>query len=423
MRVAVIGGGIAGNTAAYHLSENHQVTLFEAGDHLGGHTHTHDIVMHGQPYAVDTGFIVFNDRTYPNFMALLDEMKVAYQPAEMSFSVRSDADRLEYNGHSLNTLFAQRRNLLRPRFLRMIREIMRFNREAPRDYEQGRAEITLGEYLQKNRYSREFSDLYIIPMGAAIWSTDPTMMQQFPAAFFIRFFINHGLLEINNRPQWYVIKGGSREYLKPMSCRYARGIRLRTPVESVKRLANGVRIATRTHGEEYFDAVFIATHSDQALALLEDATTAEKSVLGSIGYQGNHGLLHTDTSLMPKRSLAWASWNYHIGVRDDRPTLSYDMNRLQGLDAPETFLVTLNHADAVDDGKVIRELYYEHPMFTCESVAAQQRRSEISGQHHTYYCGAYWRNGFHEDGVVSALQAVSEFKEYEHALMSLSRAG
>jgi predicted NAD/FAD-binding protein len=422
MKIAVIGGGIAGNVSAYHLARRHEVHLFEAGDHLGGHTHTHDIEWSGKHYAVDTGFIVFNDRTYPNFMQLLNDMNVAYQPTEMSFSVRCDRSRLEYNGHSLNTLFAQRGNLLRPRFLRMIREILRFNREAPRDYEGGDANMALGEYLQKNAYSPEFTNLYIIPMGAAIWSTDPLMMQQFPASFFIRFFHHHGLLDINNRPQWYVIKGGSRQYLKPMSKRYAAGIRLNTPVESVSRFANGVRVSTQAHGTEIFDAVFMATHSDQALSLLQDPTPSEFEVLGKMHYQRNEALLHTDISVMPRRSLAWASWNYHVQDQQDRVALTYDMNRLQGIRSSTRFLVTLNSHAAVNPDKVLKKLAYEHPMYTQESVAAQDRRHEISGTGRTFYCGAYWGNGFHEDGVVSALKALTEFEEFEHELMSLSRA-
>ncbi|MEJ2308168.1 MAG: FAD-dependent oxidoreductase [Gammaproteobacteria bacterium] len=423
MKVAVIGSGIAGNVAAHHLAGEHQVTVFEAGDHLGGHTHTHDIEREGRHYAVDSGFIVFNERTYPNFIALLQRLGVASQPTEMSFSVKCGTTALEYNGHSLNSLFAQRRNLLSPSFHRMVRDILRFNREAPATLDSGEAEMPLGDYLARHRYSREFIGHYIIPMGAAIWSTDPAQMQAFPASFFIRFFRHHGLLDLRNRPRWYVIKGGSREYLKPLSAPYADGIRLRTPVQSIRRLPVGVEIRTRRHGAELFDAVFIATHSDQALKLLADPTPAERDVLGRLHYQRNEAVLHTDESVMPRTRRAWASWNYHLQPDSERVALTYDMNRLQGLDAPVRFLVTLNNTQAIDPRQVIRRMVYEHPVFTPESVAAQARRDEISGGNRTYYCGAYWRNGFHEDGVVSALQALDDFARDQQELGSLRRAG
>ncbi|MCP5144511.1 MAG: FAD-dependent oxidoreductase [Gammaproteobacteria bacterium] len=423
MRIAVIGGGIAGNVAAYHLASQHQVTLFEAASHLGGHTHTHDIEWQGRHYAVDTGFIVFNDRTYPSFIQLLNELGVGYQPTEMSFSVKCDSGRLEYNGHSLNTLFAQRLNLVRPSFLRMVREILRFNRQAPQALDSDAGEMPLDDYLRLNRYSREFIDHYIVPMGAAIWSTDPTMMGQFPAKFFIRFFVNHGLLNITDRPQWNVIKGGSREYLRPLSAPYAKGIRLNTPVESVTRLPNGVKICSRAHGAELFDAVFIATHSDQALAMLGDATVAEREVLGNLRYQRNEALLHTDTSVMPRRRLAWASWNYHLQEQRAQVALTYDMNRLQGLESEQRFLVTLNNHDAVNPRHILKRLEYDHPIYTLACVAAQARRQDISGIRRTFYCGAYWGNGFHEDGVVSALHALAEFKEVEREQFALPRAG
>ena len=423
MKIAVIGSGIAGNVAAHHLAREHRVTLFEAGDHLGGHTHTHDIEWEGRHYAVDSGFIVFNERTYPHFIRLLETLGVASQPTEMSFSIKCDSTGLEYNGHSLNSLFAQRRNLLSPSFHRMVRDILRFNREAPESLDEGRAEMPLGLYLAEHRYSREFIEHYIIPMGAAIWSTDPVRMQAFPASFFIRFFRHHGLLDLRNRPRWYVIKGGSREYLGPLSSPYASGIRLQTPVESVRRLPVGVEIRTRRHGAELFDTVFIATHSDQALKLLADPTPAERSVLGGIHYQRNEAVLHTDDSVMPASRRAWASWNYHLQSDSNRVALTYDMNRLQGLDAPVRFLVTLNDSQAIDPRKVIRRMVYEHPVFTPESLAAQARREEISGVNRTYYCGAYWRNGFHEDGVVSALQALEDFSRNEQAFDALRRAG
>ncbi|MGD9391760.1 MAG: FAD-dependent oxidoreductase [Chromatiales bacterium] len=422
MKVAVVGSGIAGNVAAHHLASEHQVTVFEAGDHLGGHTHTHDIDWQGSRYAVDTGFIVYNERTYPNFIRLLDRLGVASKPTEMSFSVKCDTSGLEYNGHSLNSLFAQRRNLFSPSFHRMVRDILRFNREAPGTLEDGLAEMPLGDYLAHCRYSREFIDRYIIPMGAAIWSTDPVKMQAFPASFFIRFFMNHGLLELRNRPRWFVIRGGSREYLKPLSAPYADGIRLHTPVERIRRLPIGVEIHTRRYGAELFDAVFIATHSDQALKMLADPTPAERSVLGQLGYQQNEAVLHTDESVMPLSRRAWASWNYHLQSGRESVALTYDMNRLQGIDAPARFLVTLNNSDAIDPRKIIRRMVYEHPVITPESVGSQGRRNEISGHNRTYYCGAYWRNGFHEDGVVSALHALDEFAQDQHAVSSLRRA-
>ncbi len=422
MKVAVVGSGIAGNVAAHHLASEHQVTVFEAGDHLGGHTHTHDIDWQGSRYAVDTGFIVYNERTYPNFIRLLERLGVASKPTEMSFSVKCDTSGLEYNGHSLNSLFAQRRNLFSPSFHRMVRDILRFNREAPGTLEDGLAEMPLGDYLAHCRYSREFIDRYIIPMGAAIWSTDPVKMQAFPASFFIRFFMNHGLLELRNRPRWFVIRGGSREYLKPLSAPYADGIRLHTPVERIRRLPIGVEIHTRRYGAELFDAVFIATHSDQALKMLADPTPAERSVLGQLGYQQNEAVLHTDESVMPLSRRAWASWNYHLQSGRESVALTYDMNRLQGIDAPARFLVTLNNSDAIDPRKIIRRMVYEHPVITPESVGSQGRRNVISGHNRTYYCGAYWRNGFHEDGVVSALQALDEFAQDQHAVSSLRRA-
>lgn len=424
MKVAVIGTGISGNVAAYHLNKEHDVTVYEANNYIGGHTHTHDIEWAGKHYAVDTGFIVFNERTYPNFIALLDELGVQSRPTTMSFSVKNDRNGLEYNGHSLDTLFAQRSNLLRPSFHRMIRDILRFNREAPLALERDEIEIGLAEFLAKGGYSQEFINHYIIPMGAAIWSTDPAQMQEFPARFFIRFFVNHGLLQIKDRPRWFVIDGGSREYVKPLVNSFRDRIRVNSPVEKVRRLPTHVEVTARNHDVERYDAVFIAAHSNQALNMLGDASHLEREVLGAIRYQENEAVLHTDHTVLPYRRKAWAAWNYHI-QRDsnEQVALTYNMNILQGLDAPDQFCVTLNNSKAIDKRFVLDRITYEHPVYTPDSLIAQQRQGDINGVNRTYYCGAYWRNGFHEDGVVSALNALEHFKEKTYEELHLRRAG
>lgn len=411
MRIAIIGSGIAGNTIAYHLQREHDITVFEAGSHIGGHTHTHDIELDGRRHAVDTGFIVFNDRTYPNFIALLDELGVAWQPSHMSFSVRCEKTGLEYNGTNLNALFAQRRNLLRPAFYRMIQDILRFNRQALELLDEG-PEIRLGDYLAQNGYGQDFINYYIIPMGSAIWSTEARQMLQFPARFFVRFFHHHGMLTVNDRPQWRVIRGGSASYVEALTAGFRDRIRLNTPVAEVRRLKRSVRVKPVGGVEESFDWVFFACHSDQALAMLKDPSAAEREVLGAIPYQENSIYLHTDRSLLPKRKLAWAAWNYHVTAKPlDRVAVTYNMNILQGLDAREQILVTLNHTDHINPAKVIKRLTYHHPVYTTAGTLAQARHGEISGINRTAYCGAYWRNGFHEDGVVSALAALRHFRE------------
>ena len=411
MRIAIIGSGIAGNTIAYHLQREHDITVFEAGSHIGGHTHTHDIELDGRRHAVDTGFIVFNDRTYPNFIALLDELGVVWQPSHMSFSVRCEKTGLEYNGTNLNALFAQRRNLLRPAFYRMIQDILRFNRQALELLAEG-PEIRLGDYLAQNGYGQDFIDYYIIPMGSAIWSTEARQMLQFPARFFVRFFHHHGMLTVNDRPQWRVIRGGSASYVEALTAGFRDRIRLNTPVAEVRRLKRSVRVKPVGGAEESFDWVFFACHSDQALAMLKDPSAAEREVLGAIPYQENSIYLHTDRSLLPKRKLAWAAWNYHVTAKPlDRVAVTYNMNILQGLDAREQILVTLNHTDHINPAKVIKRLTYHHPVYTTAGTLAQERHGEISGINRTAYCGAYWRNGFHEDGVVSALAALRHFRE------------
>lgn len=311
MKIAIIGSGIAGNVAAYHLHKDHDITLFEANDYVGGHTHTHTIDWQDRQFAIDTGFIVFNYRTYPHFTRLLNELQVPVQPSNMGFSVKCETTGLEYNGNNLNSLFAQRRNLLRPSFHRMLRDILRFNRQAPSLLQTCDNSLSLGDYLQQQAYGREFIERYIIPMGAAIWSTDPARMQTFPAYSFVRFFHNHGLLSVADRPTWYVIKGGSNQYVKKLIQPFRDRIRLNSPIESIRRYSSHIEITPRNQPTERFDAVFIASHSDQALAMLSDATKQEKEVLGAIPYQENTAVLHTDMTILHERRLAWAAWNYH----------------------------------------------------------------------------------------------------------------
>ena len=425
MKIAVIGTGIAGNVAARHLCRNHDIAVFESASHVGGHTHTHDIDYNGDHFAIDTGFIVYNDWTYPNFIALLSELGVETRPTEMSFSSRCDISGIEYNGASLNSLFAQRRNLFRPRFHRMIRDILRFNRDSRQLLDSGDNTLSLGRYLQENHFSRLFIDNYIIPMGAAIWSTDPQQMLEFPAACFVRFFSNHGLLNIRERPQWRVITGGSREYARRLVAPFRHRIRLNEPVVSVRRFTDRVQLRTASGHTENFDHLFIATHSDQALEMLSDPSDAETDILGAIPYQLNDVVLHTDISLLPRSRRAWAAWNYRRRPDHEGPvSVTYNMNILQGIQAPATFCVTLNDTRNIDNDKIIRRFQYTHPVFTTTGIAAQQRQREINGRRRTWYCGAYWRYGFHEDGVVSALNALQHFREnkdYEQS--SLRRAG
>ncbi len=414
MRIAVIGSGISGMVAAYHLSRTHDITMFESGSHIGGHTHTVDVQHGGRDYAIDTGFIVYNDWTYPNFVALLAQLQVPWQPSQMSFSVRCEKSGLEYNGTSLNSLFAQRRNFARPSFLRMVADILRFNRRAPALLHSGGAAESLGEYLQREGYSHYFIEHYIIPMGAAIWSSRPVDMLSFPARFFVEFFANHGFLSVDDRPTWRVICGGSREYVKRLTAPYATRIRLNTPVASLARQAHRVMLRLKNGSVEQFDQVILACHSDQALRLLSDPCAAEREILGAIPYQENEALLHTDSRLMPRRRLAWAAWNYHLPIEPyGRVTVTYNMNTLQGLRAPAQFLLTLNRSEAVDPSQVLGRFLYHHPVYTAAAVRAQQRRREISGVRATHYCGAYWGYGFHEDGVTSALAAVEDFRRGE----------
>lgn len=405
MRIAIIGTGISGLSAAYYLRQAHDITLFESAARIGGHTATVDVELGGRAHAIDTGFIVYNDWTYPNFIALLNEIGVDTQPTEMSFSVRCDASGLEYGGNNLNTLFAQRRNLLRPSFHGMLRDILRFNREAVLDLDSGRiaADVTLGEYLDVNGYGDAFRYRYLLPMGCAIWSASTRRMTEFPLLFFTRFFKNHGLLSVNNRPQWHVIRGGSRNYLEPLTREFSDRIRLNANIESVRRRDQAVELCFGDGRIETYDQIVLACHSDQALALLGDATRAERDALGAIPYQANEVVLHTDAGLLPRSRRAWSSWNYWLRERyQQRAVLTYNMNILQGLDADTTFCVTLNASEAIDPRRVIQTFEYSHPVFSLEGIDAAARIRALNGLNRTWFAGAWLGNGFHEDGVLSA---------------------
>ncbi len=411
-RIAVIGAGVSGLTAAWLLADKHDVHVFEAGDYAGGHTNTEQVEAGGRTWPVNTGFIVFNDWTYPNFIKLMDRLGVASEVSNMSFSVDCHASGLQYNGTSLNTLFAQRRNLFNLNFLKMIREILRFNKETRADLAAGTIPDgeTLGEYLNRNGYSRYFRNYYIVPMGAAIWSAPEIVLEQFPIRFFLQFFNNHGMLSVDDRPTWRVISGGSATYVNRMMDKLGERTHLNSPVTSVKRDEEGVTLVA--NGQEHrFDQVIFGCHSDQALAMLDDATDDERSILGAIAYQKNDVVLHTDASVLPSNRLAWAAWNYMIPEHSTQPvSVTYNMNVLQNFDdAPETFCVTLNRSRDINPEKVIKRFEYDHPVFTLDAVAAQERYDDIGNRNRTHFCGAYWFNGFHEDGVRSALRVTRAF--------------
>lgn len=418
MKIAIIGAGISGLTAAYVLNRDHDVTLYEANDRLGGHTATKDIHFKGQDYAIDTGFIVFNDWTYPNFKALLKQLGVEYQPTEMGFSVSCELSGLEYSGNSLNTLFAQRRNIFKTSHWQMIRDILRFNKEALVDVDSGGhyLNMTLDDYLKHKHYSGAFVDKYLIPMGAAIWSASTSVMKEFPLQFFVRFFRNHGLLSVNDRPQWHTIKGGSRSYIAPLIQHFEDKIKLASPVLSVNRSERHITVETAQDSQNY-DHVVIASHSDQALAMLKDASADETHLLSKIPYQKNEVVLHTDTSILPSKRSTWSSWNYRIVDNGGEnalnselpPVLTYDMNILQSIKSEDTFCVTLNRTRSISPEKILGTYHYDHPVFSVEGIKAQQQWSTINGVNRTWFCGAYWANGFHEDGVVSALKVAEKF--------------
>ncbi|MBN2474637.1 MAG: FAD-dependent oxidoreductase [Pirellulales bacterium] len=404
MRIAIIGSGISGLLTARLLAGDHEIHVFEAGNYAGGHTNTVSFEAFSRPYAADTGFMVFNDHTYPNFVRMLQLLDVAARGSDMSFSVRCDKTGLEYQGSSLNGLFAQRRNLLRPSFHRMLWDVLRFNRQSRELLKGEDYDLELGEYLDRSAYSREFIERYLIPMGAAIWSAPPNRLRRFPARFIVDFFDNHGLLTVRGHPQWQTVQGGAVRYVEALTRPFAERIRLNCPVESVRRYPDRVAVTGKEGGPEDFDAVVLAAHADQSLAMLVDASQAEREILEAFTYQRNETVLHTDPSLLPRCRRAWASWNYLIpGMAGQPVVLTYNLNRLQGHVSPEPICITLNATRAINETKVLRRIEYHHPVYSREALNAQKRFQEINGKRRTYFCGAYWGHGFHEDGVNSAL--------------------
>jgi uncharacterized protein len=409
MKIAIVGTGISGLVAAHRLHREHEIVVYEASGRIGGHTHTVAVEAEDGTHWIDTGFIVFNDRNYPQFETLLAELEVASRPSHMSFSVSDGRGRFEYSGTPWG-LFARPAHLLSPTFLGMLRDWRRFNREARALIGMNGAAPSLGDWLEQQGFSRHFVERLIVPQASAVWSADPEQMWSFPAGFMAEFFENHGMYSLRDRPRWRTVSGGARSYVEAITAPWRDRVRTGAPVRRIERTAAGVRVEADGCESEEFDRVVIATHSDQALAMLGDASEAEREVLGAIPYQRNEAVLHSDASLMPRRRAAWSSWNFHLNEGPAAgSTVTYWMNKLQRLRSKQHYFVTLNRGGQIDPAKVIRRISYDHPVYTKEGVAAQARQAEISGPaHRTHYCGAYWGWGFHEDGVVSGLRVSDE---------------
>ncbi|MCA8984048.1 MAG: FAD-dependent oxidoreductase [Planctomycetaceae bacterium] len=412
MKIAIIGSGISGLTCAYLLSREHEVTLFEANDYPGGHTRTVDVKWQGESQAIDCGFIVYNERTYPHFIGLLEELEVETQPTEMGFSVSCRRTGFEYNGTNLLGLIADKRNLISPRFYNVLLDILRFYRDTRHfleDKGRSNSELTVGEFVRQQRYSQDFLHYHLMPMGAAIWSCSFDSFADFPFRFVARFYNHHGLIQVTNRPVWRVIKGGSRCYVERMLAAIGDRLRLNTPVARVERHANGPVVHFQDRSE-VFDHVIFACHADIALKLLPAAQPEERELLQQFRYVNNTATIHTDASLLPHSRNAWASWNYTIDPEQESyPTLTYYMNKLQGLNSRHSYCVTLNSSHRIDPAKVLGEFNFAHPVFSTSRDLAQLRHAEMIGRSGISYCGAYWRNGFHEDGVVSALRVCRQW--------------
>lgn len=403
MRIAVVGSGISGLASAWLLSREHSVVLFEAQDYFGGHTHTHEIEVEGRHLAVDSGFIVYNERHYPLLTRFFTDLGVASQPTTMSFSVRNDATGLQYNASSLNGLFCQRRNLVSPRFLRMWADLLRFYREAPAALSRLDSTVTLGQFLADGGYGHAFARDHLVPMTSALWSCPSQHALGFPARHLLQFMSNHEMLQVSGRAPWCVVRGGSASYVRALRSRWRVEERCATPVTAVRRSGSGVLVRNQQHWD-VFDHVVLACHSDQALRLLQDPSEQETEILGAIGYQVNDAVLHTDASVLPSKRSTWAAWNAYIPREDTSScNVSYCMNLLQGLDVSTPLVVSLNQTERIDSKSIIRRMRYEHPVFNTAAIAAQDRKAEIQGARRTWYAGAYWGWGFHEDGIRSAV--------------------
>ncbi len=427
MKIAIVGTGVAGLITAHRLHPHHDITLFEADSRIGGHANTVDVTVDGVCHAVDTGFIVYNERNYPGFCSMLRELGVETQPAAMSFSVADRRSGLEYRGSNLNTMFAQRRNIYRPSFVRLLIEIARFNRAAralvageqewrgadrlappTSPIDDATEDESLAQFIERGRYSPAFVSLFLVPFGASIWSADPETFTRFPVRAYARFMHNHGLLGIAAQPAWRTVTGGSRRYVEALTAPFSDRIRLASPVHKIVTRTNvageSVVELLTDRGPEPFDRIVIAAHSDQALRMLTDASAAERSILGAISYQRNTATLHSDERMLPMNSRARASWNYAIDAGSRRATVTYWMNALQSIKSTRPLLVTLNRSAAIDPRSVHAEFDYHHPVFDAAAIAAQRRRHEIQGRRGIYFAGAYWGYGFHEDGVQSGIE-------------------
>ncbi len=404
MRIAVVGSGIAGLGSAWMLAREHEVVLYEKNARLGGHTDTHEVVVGGITHAVDSGFIVFNHEHYPLLTRLFAELGVETQPTTMSFSAHDAGTGLEYNAGSLGGLFCQPRNLFSPRFWRMLGDLRRFYREAPSLLKQPTPGPTLGEYLQQNNYSAAFRDDHLVPMASALWSSPSQHILDFPATELVRFMANHHMLQVSNRPQWRVVSGGSKRYIDAMRNKWTIEVRENCPATSVRRHADQVSVRSAS-GTESFDQIVLACHADEALTLLNDPSEAEREILGDLGYQDNDTILHTDVRVLPENRKAWAAWNAYIPAdRHAACSVSYWMNALQSIESSEPLIVSLNRSHQIDPAKILHRTTYRHPVQTQASAIARQRKALIQGQSRTWYAGAYWGFGFHEDGLRSAYE-------------------